>query len=225
MKFFLLVLFFVSNLFLAQSPDFEPVDYNKIKKNIEDKNSDFYYPKLLEQLQKNDTLFTPQQYRHLYYGFTFQKNYKPYNVSDEDQKLTDYYKKTELNASDYEQIIKLSNRALKTFPINLRVMNFLAYTHHLKGDDAMARKISHNFHGLLNAVFSSGDGLECKTGFHVISVSHEYVLINMLQLEMISQSLDGKCDYLSFEKGKYKIDGMYFNISKLMEKGFGLTEL
>ncbi|WP_435523810.1 DUF4919 domain-containing protein [Chryseobacterium indoltheticum] len=65
-----------------------------------------------------------------------------------------------------------------------------------------------------------GDGRDCKTGFHVIAVSHEYVVMNMLELETASQSLSGNCDYLSLEKDKYKLPRVYFNITKLKEKGF-----
>lgn len=39
----------------------------------------------------------------------------------------------------------------------------------------------------------------------------------MLKLKMKSQSLVGNCDYMSFEKGMYKIDGVYFNIEKILK--------
>lgn len=84
----------------------------------------------------------------------------------------------------------------------------------------MANKVSQNFYGLFGAIFSSGDGRDCASGFHVIAVSHEYVVMNMLKLEIDSQSLTGDCDYLALEKDKYKLPGVYFNITKLKEKGF-----
>lgn len=213
-------LIFISNFSFSQQKEYEVPNYKAIQKNIENKDSEFYYPKLMDKLKANDTLITNDQYRHLYFGYTFQKEYHPYKISENDKKLIPYFQSNDLKKSDYAEIIKISNASLKEFPLNLRVMNFLSYIYHLDGNEAMAKKISHNFYGLFGAIFSSGDGRDCKTGFHVIAVSHEYVVMNILQLETASQSLSGDCDYLSLEKDKYKLPGVYFNITKLKEKGF-----
>jgi len=207
-----LSLLFVSGFIYSQTKEYEAPDYKVIQKNIENKDSEFYYPKLMNKLKANDTLITNDQYKHLYFGYTFQKDYHPYKTSENEKKLNSYFQKEDLKKSDYTEIIKISNAALNDFPLNLRVMNFLAYIYHLDGNEAMAKKVSHNFYGLFGAIFSSGDGRDCTTGFHVITVSHEYVVMNILQLEIASQSLSGDCDYLSLEKDKYKLPGVYFNI-------------
>ncbi|MCX8523947.1 DUF4919 domain-containing protein [Chryseobacterium formosus] len=216
-----LSLILISGFVYSQTKQYEAPDYKIIRKNIENKDSEFYYPKLMNQLKISDTLITDDQYKHLYFGYTFQKEYHPYQISEEEKKLTKYFQSQELKKSDYTEIIKISNAALKEFPLNLRVMNFLAYIYHLDNNEAMSKKISHNFYGLFGAIFRSGDGKDCSSGFHVITVSHEYIVMNVLQLETVSQSLDGNCDYLSLEKRKYKLPGVYFNITKLKEKGFG----
>ncbi|WP_265430025.1 DUF4919 domain-containing protein [Chryseobacterium sp. YIM B08800] len=213
-------LIFISTFSFSQQKEYEAPNYKVIQKNIENKDSEFYYPKLMDKLKANDTLITNDQYRHLYFGYTFQKEYHPYKISENEKKLIPYFQSKDLKKSDYAEIIKISNASLKEFPLNLRVMNFLAYIYHLDGNEAMAKKVSHNFYGLFGAIFSSGDGRDCKTGFHVIAVSHEYVVMNILQLETASQGLSGDCDYLSLEKDKYKLPGVYFNITKLKEKGF-----
>lgn len=213
-------LIFISTFSFSQQKEYEAPNYKLIQKNIENKDSEFYYPKLMDKLKANDTLITNDQYRHLYFGYTFQKEYHPYKISENEKKLIPYFQSKDLKKSDYAEIIKISNASLKEFPLNLRVMNFLAYIYHLDGNETMAKKVSHNFYGLFGAIFSSGDGRDCKTGFHVIAVSHEYVVMNILQLETASQGLSGDCDYLSLEKDKYKLPGVYFNITKLKEKGF-----
>ncbi|MNU43491.1 hypothetical protein D3C71_322800 [compost metagenome] len=213
-------LIFISNFSFSQQKEYEAPNYKVIQKNIENKDSEFYYPKLIDKLKANDTLITNDQYKHLYFGYTFQKEYHPYKISENEKNLNSYFQKKDLKKADYTEIIKISNAALKEFPINLRVMNFLAYIYHLDGNEAMANKVSRNFYGLFGAIFSSGDGRECTTGFHVITVNHEYVVMNILQLEIASQGLSGDCDYISLEKDKYKLPGVYFNITKLKEKGF-----
>jgi len=208
--FFLILLTFLH----AQKMEFKAPDYAAIQKNIEDKNSEYYYPELLKRLKQNDTLLTSSQYRHLYFGYTFQKTYQPYKIGKKAEEVSKYYRGEGISQKDLSKGIQLFLDVLDENPLDLRAMNYLAYLYHLNKDDATAEKIAGNFHGLLNAVLTSGDGLKCETGFHVISVTDEYVLLNRFQMETQSQSHNGKCDYQEFEKDKYKIPGVYFDISR-----------
>lgn len=208
--FFLILLTFLH----AQKMEFKAPDYAAIQKNIEDKNSEYYYPELLKRLKQNDTLLTSSQYRHLYFGYTFQKTYQPYKIGKKAEEVSKYYRGEGISQKDLSKGIQLFLDVLDENPLDLRAMNYLAYLYHLNKDDATAEKIAGNFHGLLNAILTSGDGLKCETGFHVISVTDEYVLLNRFQMETQSQSHNGKCDYQEFEKDKYKIPGVYFDISR-----------
>lgn len=201
----------------AQENNFKIPNYKVIEKEIKDKNSSYYYPKLMDRFTKNDTLLSHEDYCHLYFGYVFQPKYNAFWRSPDDEKLRGFYNKETLDTKDYDEIIKLINHSLSDFPFDLKQLNFLGYIYHLKGDDDMANKTSIKFHSIINAILSSGDGRQCETGFHVILVDHEYVLLNVFELENKSQSLIGNCDYLSFEKGKYKVDGIYFNIEKMLE--------
>ncbi|PWN63322.1 DUF4919 domain-containing protein [Chryseobacterium oncorhynchi] len=208
--FFLILLTF----FHAQKIEFKAPDYLLIQKNIEDKNSEYYYPKLLKRLQQNDSHLTSNQYRHLYFGYTFQKGYQPYKIGKKAEEVAKYYRGESISQKDLSKGIQLFLDTLEENPLDLRAMNYLAYLYHLNNDDATAEKIAGNFHGLLNAILTSGDGMKCETGFHVISVTDEYVLLNRFQMETKAQSHTGKCDYQEFEKDKYKILGFYFDISR-----------
>ncbi|KAB1230147.1 DUF4919 domain-containing protein [Chryseobacterium viscerum] len=212
--FFLLFFLIQLSFSQAQKLEFKAPDYAGIQKNIENKNSEFYYPELLKSLKKNDTLLTTNQYRHLYFGYTFQKEYKPYKIGKKAEEVAKYYRGEGISQKDLSKGIQLFLDALDENPLDLRAMNYLAYLYHLNNDDDTAKKIAGNFHGLLGAILTSGDGLTCETGFHVISVTDEYVLLNRFQMETKAQSHDGKCDYQEFEKGKYKIPGFYFDISR-----------
>lgn len=207
----------VSTMTFAQETGYKIPDYKAIEKEIQDKKSTFYYPQLMERLVKNDTLLTHDDFCHLYFGYVFQPKYNAFWKSSDEKKLEEIYSKEKLENKDYDEIIKLINHTLGEFPFDLRQLNLLAYTYHLKGDDGNAKVASYKFHSIVNAILSSGDGKQCETGFHVILVEHEYVLLNIFDIESKSQSLVDKCDYLSFEKGKYKIDGIYFNIEKMLE--------
>jgi hypothetical protein len=220
MKKIILILSFsilLLNITYAQEINFEKPDYQLIKKNIEDKSSNYYYPKLLERMTSNDTLLNNNDFIHLYLGYFFNPKYSSFYRSTDEEKLKKYYQSNTIDEKDYDEIIKLAEHALIDFPFDLRQMNFLAYIYHLKGDEISAKNISSRFHNIIEAIMSTGDGKTCETGFHVISVSHEYVLLHLFELQNVSQSLIGNCDYMAFEKGKYKIDGLYFSIEKILE--------
>lgn len=213
---FLAILLFGINIF-AQEPTFKVPDYKAIEKEIKDKNSTFYYPKLMERYMSNDTLLNNEDYQHLYLGYIFQSKYNAFWRSPDEKKLREYYGKQTLDTKDYDEIINLANHSLSDFPFDLKQLNFLSYVYNLKGDKAASEKAAIKFHGIMNAILSTGDGQKCETGFHVLLVEHEYILLNVFEIESKSQSLVGHCDYLSFEKGKYKVDGIYFNIEKMLE--------
>ncbi|PIF30591.1 uncharacterized protein DUF4919 [Flavobacterium sp. 9] len=216
-KILLLTVLLLTITSFSQEANFKVPDYKAIEKEIKDQKSPYYYPKLMERFVSNDTLLTTDDYQHLYLGYVFQPKYDAFWKSPDEKKLSEFYAKEKLEVNDYDEIIKLANHSLIDFPFDLRQLNFLTYVYHLKGDEKASDMASLKFHNILNAIFSSGDGKQCETGFHVILVEHEYVMLNVFEVESKSQSLVGNCDYLSFEKGVYKVDGIYFNIEKMLE--------
>lgn len=202
----------------SQESLFNKPDYDLIKIESQDSTSSFYYPKLLSRLVAYDTTLTNEDYRHLYYGYIYQENYEPYWTSPDEKKLLKYYQSERLKEKDYEEIINLATHSINEFPFDLRQMNYLGYIYHLKGDEEMAKRVSFRFHGTIGAIISSGDGETCKTGFHVISTSHEYVILNLFQFQFKAQSFSDGCDYLSLIKDERNIEGVYFDVKKLFER-------
>lgn len=213
----LVILMLSFNKSYSQEHTFKAPDYELIKKEIQDKASNYYYPKLMERLAVNDTLLNNDDYAHLYFGYVFDSKFDAFYKSADEEKLSEYYRSEKLDEKDYDKIIQLAEHAITVYPFDLRPMNYLAYIYHLKGDEINAKKMAIRFNKILGIILSSGNGLTCETGFHVISVSDEYMLLNMLKLKVKAQSLTGNCDYMSFEKGMYKVDGLYFNIEKILK--------
>ena len=213
-----LLLIAMTGLVYGQEITFKVPNYKSIKANIENKNSDYYYPKLLKRLAANDTLLNESHYTHLYYGYTFQPDYKPYSTTSKEKELKKYYTRKNMGKKDFQQFITLANQSLKEFPLDIRLLNYLAYMHHYTGNEVMARKVFLNFQGLVAAIIASGDGVKCETGLHVIAFDHETVVINVLSYESNSKSSGGDCDYLAFPKEQYNIPGMYFNTTQIQKK-------
>jgi len=200
----------------SQELQFKAPNYDSIESQIADSNSIFYYPKLLQRYNDRDTSLDLDEYRYLYFGYTFQPQYEPYWRSPYEEQLVEYYRKPQIKEKEYDEIIRLASLSLKDFPFDLRQMNFLAYVYQLKGDMKTANRLRYIFGGIIDAILSSGDGMKCETGMHVISTSHEYVILNLFQFEFTSQSLTKDfCDYMQVEKDKRNIEGLYFNITRL----------
>lgn len=58
----------------------ERPDLDRIKKEVYDRNSPYYYPRLMAEFQRNDTTMKLDKYRHLYLGYMFQEDYNPYRA-------------------------------------------------------------------------------------------------------------------------------------------------
>ena len=62
----------------------EKPDLEKIRMETLDTKSPYYYPRLMQEFQRNDTLMKIDKYRHLYLGYIFQEDYNPYRSSQRD---------------------------------------------------------------------------------------------------------------------------------------------
>lgn len=212
-----ILILFSSTFIFAQKLEFSAPEYKEIEKNIKDENSPYFYQRLLDRVEAWDTTLTTEHYRHLYFGQVFMDNYNPYST-DSDEALSKYYQSESLSDKEMDEFIVLALENLKKNPVNIRVINFLSYIYHLKGNEEMAMNVAMRFHGTFSAIMSSGDGKTCETAYHVLYISHEYVFLNVFEFQMESQSLinDKKhnCDYLQFIKDSRGIEGIYFNIDK-----------
>lgn len=210
-------IFSITNLY-SQNWTYKTPDYDLMKTQINDKSSSFFYPKLMERLINNDMTLTIEEFRYLYYGYIFQPKYDPYWKSPYQDKLDAFYSKSNLEKSDYDEFIKLASLSIKEFPFDLRQMNSLAYIYHLKGEEENSKKVSYIFQGILQAIMSSGDGQTCATGLHVISTSHEYVILNMLQFKVLGQSLTSDfCDCMKVKEDQREEVNIYFSIKRLWD--------
>lgn len=215
-----IIFFFLtfSYSFFAQDSTYQAPNYNEIEKNISDENSSFYYPILLEKFFNFEDSLSMEDYHNLYFGYIFQENYSPYSTTNQFDSLNLFYDEEILFEENLDLFISVANRSLVEFPLDITTLNALSYAHFLKGDTVLAHTISERAYSLADIILMSGDGLTCESSWHVIRVSDEYTILNIFEMEMISQSLIGDCDYLEFELLKYAVDGFYFNISKLLER-------
>jgi hypothetical protein len=220
MKNLILTILLAVNLLpaLSQTPTFVAPDYDAIKKEIQVVSSKFYYPRLMERFQALDTSLKADEYKHLIYGYVFQKEYKPYQTIPEEREFRAYVSRLNtLTTDELDKMIELGNRYRILFPFNSDVAKYLWMAYQQKNDFSTGLKLSMQSFYILNTIKSSGDGLSRETAYHVLTIGNEYELLRSLFLQRESQSLiERKYDYLKLKQNRSNIEGLYFNIEQMM---------
>lgn len=208
---FILVLLIWVNSVLAQN--IGSVNFSKIRSEIQDPNSQYYYPSLLKRIWADDTTLELKHYKRLYYGSVFQDYYHPYGASDAKKEFSQIY-----SDKKHKEAISKGKEVLSENPVDIEVTLKMIYSYLELKDTAAAKIYGHKYFGFLDVIYSSGDGQTPQTAFVVISVDDEYRIVGDLGLNVRAQMLIDDCDLLIFEKRsqrkvrKKKIKQLYFNV-------------
>ena len=199
-------------------------DYKQIKKEINSKDSEFYYPELLRRFQAADTTLSLEQVRHFYYGAATMPEYNPYRFSLL-RELNEALEKGNLQEAD-----SIIERQLADDPTNLQFYEhkMMLKTEQFGRDSKEANDAFFQVFMLSSAILSSGDGLSKETAIYVINIADEYAIMTLYGLSLKMQSLimvDGqKLDQMDLESNKYGWETLYFNTTiteTAMNKLFG----
>lgn len=164
----------------------EKPNLEMIEDSVLDPTSRFYFPRLQERFEANDTVMTPLEYRYFYLGYMFQEDYDPYRISqfnDSTEALIN--KPGDITKHDAEKIISFSEKALWDNPLDLRQMSFLIHFLRQKGKPIRAKFWEYRLQNLLNAILNTGTGLDADNAWYVVYPMHEYDLLQLLGYEPI----------------------------------------
>jgi hypothetical protein len=204
----------------SQEIIFQKPDYSGIEKIITNKESEFFYPTLFKRYLDSDTALTVREYRVLYYGYLFNESYTPSVSYKYIDSLNSVLDKKELDLVDYKEIIRYENLILKKFPFNLNDLNLLAYAYSQIGDTVSYKQAINKYYLLFETILSTGDGTTEEKAYNVISISHEYDILEGLGLKFgTRQTLtDNGYDYLEVLENKKNIRGIYFDVNMILDK-------
>ncbi|WP_163709613.1 DUF4919 domain-containing protein [Mangrovibacterium lignilyticum] len=198
----------------AQSTDVERPDYRKIRKEIEQKKSSFYYPYLMQRFLVADSTLTLQEKRHLYYGYQFQAGYAPYASPKYIDHILVILKKETQSINDIDRIIQLSDSILVKNPFSMQALNYQLYALRLQKDENQVQLRTTQIQIILDALLSSGDGTTKKDAFYVIDPSHEYAIIDAVGLQFRgAQYLVDHYDFLELKENELGLKGLFFDVS------------
>jgi hypothetical protein len=202
----------------AIAQEFAEPDFREIKQAIANTKSPNYYPKLMNRYLKNDSTLSLQQYRYLYYGFTLQEDFVPYQSATQALlALRDQMVETpsgDRKTTVCNNAVQAAQNALADNPFDMLAIGTMAIAQLQRGDTAAFELWNAKQNSLLDVILSSGDGDAAETAFHVINIEHEYEIINRLGLIVESDSLcNDRVEFLRVRENADGERGFFFNFS------------
>lgn len=221
MKFIVFAILFYATVCnsTANELSFLPVNYEEIEKNISDSTSQYFYPPLLERYVNSDTTLTVEELRHVYYGYSFSDEYDPLILSEELDSVQFYMSKPYFSNNDFEQIIKFGELHLKKFPFDTYAISYLFHAYERIGNIEMRDKLTLRLFSIVDAIMSTGNGVEFNYPLHVIYIQHEYLILEIMELQFSGEQTlaDEFIDYLEVQPNDREIRGMYFDMRQSMK--------
>lgn len=205
----------IKQQFTIEKPDLEA-----IKAATYDRSSPYYYPRLMKEFQRNDTLMKLDKFRHLYFGYMFQEDYNPYRSSQRDIQYNVLDRSRKLTRQECDSVIMYAEKALADNPFNLGEMVMLIKALREKGKNNLANIWQYKLNYLLMAIVSTGTGEDEENAWYVIEPQHEYVLLNMMDYSVADHVFyDPSYEYITVKdsSGKQR-GGFYFNIGPLLQE-------
>ena len=194
-------------------------DLDEIRTATLNPKGPYYFPNLVEKYNRKDTTsMRPQDYRYLYLGYMFQEDYDPYRSSPFTLKTDSLRQLPQLTRKDKEQIKYYAEKALEDNPFDLRQMSLLIHVLKELNKNNSAEIWTHRLESLINAIQSTGTGLNKDNAWFVIYPVHEYDMIQLLGYEAVDVDyLDPGFDLLKVRPDgsktiRNKVDGFFFNI-------------
>ena len=185
------------------------VEYKEISEEIRKIDGNYYYPKLLRYYLALDYPLTTSEYRYLYYGYVFHKNYQPLEPSKDETQFFEYIKTDKV-----ADAIKLGYTLLENEPANLDVVANLSNLLLISGNPSKCNVLKQHYFGLLSAIESSGDGLQNENAFHLIFPKDQYQILFSRGLEKTKSDLETLTEKVIVKTpNSYNIEALYFDIS------------
>lgn len=206
---------------LTAFKDPQKPDMAKIREAVTDPASPYFYPKLMDLYMSNDTAkMNLEHYRHLYLGSIFQEDFNPYRVSPYAGEVESLYYISKHSQNESRKIEAKARQSLDDDPFNLQQIDYLIYAYRELKKNNLANLWQYRLNHLLEAIVSTGTGIDRDHAWYVISPQHEYFLLN--RMGRIARSFefeDPWFDHIIVEpKGPKDSVNYYFNSHHFLDQ-------
>ncbi len=207
------LIFFLSLVGYSFGQDYQIIDYSQIENHMAQYDSLLVHYKDGKSLPLSD-------YRLLYYGYTFQEAYKPYEKNPLEQEISDLMA-AGLDEENTQLLIKKSQDYLDLEPFSLKYNYYLRnFLNNSKEDvQRLDQDLQIQYKGVVNAILSSGDGLSQETAYRVNHPSDEYMVMRYLKWEPLNSSFESTYDIFEVKDSEGKKQTIYFDVSRMAQVG------
>lgn len=209
--------------FAAEKQVNEKPDLAQIKAETFDESSKHYYPRLMDQFMKNDTLMTYEDFKYLYYGALFQEDYNPYRKPANEAELKrvePLYHKASLTRAEREEIRRYAAMAIEDNPLDLIQLKNLVFVYEQNGKVNLAKIWKNKLNYLLKVIGSSGTGLTPEDAWVIVYPRHEFDFLNITGLQVLNRDYqEPYYERMTVAKRSDKDpDTYYFNLQPVLEQ-------
>ena len=198
-----------------------PPDINAVRRAVTDRTSPYYYPRLMEEFQRNDSTMKLDKYRHLYLGYLFQEDYDPYRAPYPiPAHVIKLYGKENPTRAECDSIIRYCRLSLSDNPLDMIQMQQLIAALRAKGSNNMAEIWEYKLRYLLMAILSTGTGKDEENAWYIVETQHEYVLLNQMGLRVSNHLFyEPRYEFITVDDHNGRAaGGYYFNIGPLLDE-------
>lgn len=199
----------------------ERPDLDSIYNEITDRTSPFYYPRLMDEFERNDTTMKLDKYRRLYLGAMLREDYDAYGPNATRTAMsTEIVSKPMLTRAECDSIIEKASAVLADNPFDLIQMYNLQRAYRSRGRTTLADVWNYKIRQILMAILSTGTGADEDNAWYVIHPSHEYILLNALGLTAKKHVfIEPYYEYILVTDSEGNdLGGFYFNIAAPIEE-------
>lgn len=142
--------------------------------------SPYYYTSLWLRYDMGDSTLTDDEYHYLYYGYAYQKSYKPLETNPHVDRVLMLASAIDPDAPDretLEELLLVGKDALKKDPFSPKLLNLMAFAYGALGDEEQEKKYSDRMNGVMRAILASGDGLSQSSPRHILMFDHALDLL------------------------------------------------
>lgn len=193
-------------------------DNEAILRAVIDSSSPYYYPVLFARYITGDMTLNIEEYRHLYYGYVYQQDYRPLESSSASDRILNIIDSSPtLGEKEFQSIIDQGHEIMLSEPFNPSMLNFLTYAYGQLGDEENELINAYRFRMVLETIKSTGTGLTEKSPWHVLYFSHSSDLFATLGVQLNKRLVVSRTvEYLSIlEPENRRLKGYYFDYSRV----------
>lgn len=169
-------------------------DFKKLLEQSQDRESNFYYQKLLIRFLDRDSTLNNQEVIALLIGFTENPHYKPFEDMETEQEIFN------LNEAGHnEEALVKAKHYLQTHPLSLRVLKEASYCYYVEKKNDSADYYMDLVDKIMTAMMYSGNGKKPESPIFSLGLADGESFIPNIGMKILNKDTDWNKNNLFME--------------------------